>query len=84
MKRGEDESIILEKPQRQQAVLYLQQWFRDERDEEIGNLQSEMLLDYLLERIGPFVYNAAISDMQRFLLEKVEESYILLHDEYRP
>lgn len=84
MKRGEDESITLKKPQRQQAVLYLQQWFRDERDEEIGNLQSEMLLDYFLERIGPLVYNAAISDMQRFLLEKVEESYILLRDEYRP
>jgi uncharacterized protein (DUF2164 family) len=56
----------------------LQDWFLKEREEEIGGLQAQVLLDFLLLKLGPVIYNQAISDMQAFMQEKVEESFGLL------
>ncbi len=80
VKRKQEDKIILDKPQRQQAVADLKDWFLKEREEEIGGLQADMLLDLILARIAPMVYNAAITDMQHFMLEKIEESFILVRD----
>lgn len=33
-------------------------------DEEIGDLQADLLLDYVLGEIGPTVYNRAIADFK--------------------
>jgi uncharacterized protein (DUF2164 family) len=42
-------------------------YFRDQRDEEIGDLQAGFLLDFVLREIGPSVYNQALADTQAYL-----------------
>ena len=42
-------------------------YFRDERDEEIGDLQAGFLLDFVVREIGPAVYNQALADAQGYL-----------------
>ena len=79
-RRKEEDAISLDKAQRHQAVLALQEWFHTEREEEIGGLQADMLVDMILKKIAPMIYNAAIADMQRFMQEKIEESFILLKE----
>lgn len=42
-------------------------------DEEIGDLQADLLLDYVLGEIGPTVYNRAIADAKAYFLLKTDD-----------
>jgi uncharacterized protein (DUF2164 family) len=76
-------SPTLTKEARAQAVASIERWFRDNRDERIGNIQAAALLAYFLEEIGPSVYNQAIADAQERLQLRVTELDIECHaDEF--
>lgn len=51
----------------------LQRYFKEERDEEIGELHARLLLDYILEEIAPSVYNLAITDAQTYVRDRVAD-----------
>jgi len=53
----------------------LQDYFENERGESIGVLQARLLLDFIIENIGPAIYNLAIADMQKYLFDKIEDLY---------
>ena len=38
------------------------EFFREEREEEIGDLAAGMLLDFIEREIGPFFYNRGVRD----------------------
>ena len=63
----------LRKDQRSDAIASLQRYFLEQRDEELGNLQAGLLLDFMLREIGPSIYNLAIADAQRSLQQRVAE-----------
>ena len=76
-------SIELAKEARAQAVASIERWFRENRDERIGNIQAAALLNYFLEEIGPSIYNRAIADAQDGLQARVGELDIECHaDEF--
>ena len=70
-------TIKLKKDDRNHAVQEIQAFFQKERNEEIGNLHAEFLLDFVLEKIGPAIYNQAIEDAHTLLLRQLEELYSL-------
>jgi len=49
----------------------IQAYFEEERDETLGNLETEFLLDFFISKIGPYIYNQAISDTQAHLRDKL-------------
>ncbi|KGK89644.1 hypothetical protein DP73_09935 [Desulfosporosinus sp. HMP52] len=65
--------IELKKDIREQLVEDLKRYFSKERDEEIGNLGAELLLDYILDNIGPYIYNIGIADSYKYMNERVED-----------
>ncbi len=67
----------LTKEIKQQIIFDIQKYFSDERDEEIGNLSAELLLQFIIEKVGPAIYNQAIHDAHSFVSEKIEELYSL-------
>lgn len=76
-------SPTLSKEARTQAVASIERWFREHRDERIGNIQAAALLAYFLEEIGPSIYNQAIADAQERLQVRVTELDIECHaDEF--
>jgi uncharacterized protein (DUF2164 family) len=76
-------SPTLSKEARAQAVASIERWFRENRDERIGNIQAAALLAYFLEEIGPSIYNQAIADAQERLQMRVTELDIECHaDEF--
>lgn len=76
-------SPTLSKEARAQAVTSIERWFRENRDERIGNIQAAALLAYFLEEIGPSIYNQAIADAQERLQMRVTELDIECHaDEF--
>jgi uncharacterized protein (DUF2164 family) len=50
--------------QRADAIASIQRYFEENMSEPIGNLPAGLLLNFLLEEIGPVIYNQAIADAQ--------------------
>jgi uncharacterized protein (DUF2164 family) len=42
-------------------------------EQDFGDLQARLLLDYCLAEVGPVVYNQAISDAQRYFQGRVAD-----------
>lgn len=69
--------IELAKDIRKMLVKDIKNYFLTEREEEIGDLPAELLLDFILENIGPHIYNRAINDAYTFMSEKTEDLFAL-------
>lgn len=68
-------AILLPKEAKKQAVESLKGYFLSERDEELGDLAAEFLLDFFLKSVGPLIYNRALADAHAFLSERLEDLY---------
>jgi uncharacterized protein (DUF2164 family) len=67
--------IELTKEQKKQAIQDIREYFSREREEEIGDLAGGIILDFITEKIGHYYYNQAISDIQKYMNEKIEDMY---------
>ena len=68
---------------RKQAIAALQEYFRDNLDDEIGDLKAGLMLDFVLSEIGPSVYNQAIADARTFFEERTSDlGAICYYDEF--
>ena len=66
-------TIELTKEDRQQAIASIERYFREHMDEPIGNVAAGGLLGFLLEEIGPSIYNKAVADVQERLHARVPD-----------
>jgi uncharacterized protein (DUF2164 family) len=74
-------AIKLEKETQKQAIDSIQRYFDLNMEERIGNLQAAALLDFLLEEIGPSIYNQAVRDTQERMQLRVQELDIEVHED---
>jgi uncharacterized protein (DUF2164 family) len=74
-------AIKLEKETRRQAADSIQRYFDLNMEESIGNLQATALLDFLIEEIGPSIYNKAVRDVQEQMQLRVQELDIEVHED---
>ena len=77
-------TIELSKHAQQQAMTSIERYFRENMDEPIGGLAAGALLGFLVEEIGPVIYNQAVADVQERLQLRVAEVDLEVHeDEFR-
>lgn len=74
-------AIELTKEARAQAVASIERYFRENMDEPIGNIAAAGLLAFMLEEIGPTVYNQAVLDVQERLQLRVSELDLEVHED---
>ena len=74
-------SFELSKDQHKEAVTSIIRYFRERREEEIGNIVATGLLDFLLEEIGPSIYNQAVTDIQNRMQMHVSDIDIEFHQQ---
>lgn len=67
--------IKLTKEQKNQAILDIKEYFSCERDEELGDLAAGMILDFITDKMGRYFYNQAVTDVQKYMGEKLEDLY---------
>lgn len=67
--------IVLDKEIRKELTENLKHFFLDERGEEISDFQAALVLDFVLDTVGPHVYNQAIADAHCLMSDKLEELY---------
>ena len=63
--------LKMPKDQKMQIINLIQQYFREERDEEIGDLAAVFLMDFMMQQISPWIYNQAIHDVQAIVSQKM-------------
>ena len=57
----------------QQILRLLKDHFAAEFDEELSTYRAELILDFFVKTLGPSVYNQAIQDARKFMLERLED-----------
>lgn len=67
--------------QKHEALEQIKSFFWDQRSEEISDFGASLFLQFFLDKIGPLVYNMAISDAHRLMSDRTED---LLALEKRP
>jgi uncharacterized protein (DUF2164 family) len=74
-------TIELTKEDRSQAIASIERYFRENMEEKIGNVTAGALLGFMLEEIGPSIYNKAVADAQERLQARVAELDFEVHEE---
>ncbi len=65
--------INLNKDVEQTLITSIRRYLSENMDNEIGDLQASLFLQYCLKEIGPYVYNSAVADAQRHLQARVAD-----------
>ena len=66
-------SIEISKQARVDAIKSIQRYFEENMTEPIGDLPAGLLLNFLLEEIGPAIYNGAIRNAQARMQQRVAD-----------
>ncbi len=66
-------AIELPNETKEQLLSSIVRFFEERFEQEIGDLKSSLLLDYVLKEIGPSIYNTGVADAQARMSEMVDE-----------
>ena len=66
-------TIKLSKITKQQLIESIKRYFKENLDEEIGDLKASLFLDFCLQEICPSVYNQAIIHARSFMEDKLSD-----------
>ena len=72
----------LTEEQRETAKADIIYFFENERDEKIGVIAADQLLDFFMEHIGTHLYNQGVSDARKAFDQRVDELRYDLEDLY--
>ena len=73
MKRVDRDWNILRKEKKNDALHAIISYFKNERDEDIGVIAAENLLDMFLDNAGKHIYNKAVEDMLDLMKKRFED-----------
>ena len=65
--------IAMSDDAKKRAIASLQRYTADHLKEPIGDLKATLLLQFILEEIGPTIYNQAIVDARTFFEERAAD-----------
>ena len=77
-------SIKLKDKEKELLKEQIQEFFREERGEEIGVIASEAVLDFFMENLGDRIYNKALDDSKIWFTERLQDieiDYDLLYQQ---
>jgi uncharacterized protein (DUF2164 family) len=66
-------SITLSDDTTAKALTSLRRYFDDELEHPLGDLRARLFLEFILEEIGPSVYNTAVADAQVYLRDRITD-----------
>jgi uncharacterized protein (DUF2164 family) len=71
MKKGDPVNIT--KEQRGEMIAAIKHYFLKKREEEIGDLQAGLMLDFIIEELAPEFYNQGVSDSYTYMKDTIED-----------
>lgn len=70
---GSKDRIKLTKEKRDDMISAIKYYFLKERDEEIGDLASNIMLDFIIKELAPEFYNQGVYDSHKYMSDRVED-----------
>ena len=67
--------IEFSKEVRQDLLGSIREFFARERDEELSDFQAAAVLDFVLETVGPHIYNQAVADAHALMADRLDDLY---------
>jgi uncharacterized protein (DUF2164 family) len=71
MKKGDP--IKITKEQRGEMIEAIKHYFLKNREEEIGDLQAGLMLDFIVEELAPEFYNQGVLDSYTYMKDTTED-----------
>jgi len=65
--------IDLKYEKKQDMITAIQTYFQNERDEELGDLAANLILDFFIENLAAEFYNQGVFDAYSLMNEKIED-----------
>jgi uncharacterized protein (DUF2164 family) len=65
--------IRLTDERRERMLRSIKKYFAEALDQQLGDLAAERLLEFFVKELGAPVYNQAIQDARKFLLDKLDD-----------
>ncbi|MCL2462710.1 MAG: DUF2164 domain-containing protein [Defluviitaleaceae bacterium] len=76
-----DPIFELTKDEKSKSIEALKPYLSERFETPVGNLQADMILDFITAHIGPYFYNKGVLDSMSAMSERVEDLYLLIKDE---
>jgi uncharacterized protein (DUF2164 family) len=70
-----EKRIAIDDDRKKALISEIKKYFMEEREEDLGDLAALMILDFFLEKLGPYIYNQGLEDAQAYMSEKLEDMY---------
>lgn len=86
MKRQSVNGIKLSDEDKRKIKEEIIAFYLDEREEELGMIEQEQMMELFMEHLAPIVYNKALEDAKRWFQmqqENLESDYYMLYKEER-
>jgi uncharacterized protein (DUF2164 family) len=74
-------TIEISKEARKEAIASIERYFTENMEDKIGNIAAGALLGFILEEIGPVIYNKAVTDVQERLQSRIMEVDFEIHED---
>ena len=69
----EKDKFKLTKEKREDMVSAIKAYFLNEREEELGDLASNLILNFIIEELAPEFYNMGVYDSYKYISERAED-----------
>jgi len=66
-------AIVLSKETKGDMIAAIKRYCSEERGEEIGDLQANLILDFILEHLAPELYNQGVRDSCHSMAEMIDD-----------
>ena len=63
----------IDKEKREDMINSIKGFFLDERDEDLGDLASSLILDFIIDELAPEFYNQGVEDSYKYMNDKLED-----------
>ena len=63
----------LSKEKRAEMIISIKNYFENEREEDLGDLASGMILDFFMEELADEFYNQGVWDSHVYMTDRVED-----------
>lgn len=70
---NDNNAIKLSKEKREEMIAAIKTYFLNEREEELGDLASGMILKFIIEELAPEFYNQGVYDSYKYMNKSIDD-----------
>lgn len=67
------DKIKLTKEKREEMISAIKNYFLNEREEELGDLASSLILNFIVDELAPEFYNQGVYDSYKYMNDRIED-----------